>query len=103
MGLFVHRIGADRPGRFRHIEIRYTWFFRHAGETADKGRFPLVGRAEANGTAVQGNEAAHDGEAKTGAAMTANRIDLVKDRWKFSKKRSSRDPNWTLVATGGAE
>ena len=32
-----------------------------------------------------------------------NRIDLVKDRWKFSKKRSSRDPNWTLVATGGAE
>lgn len=32
-----------------------------------------------------------------------NRIDLVKDRWKFSKKRSSRDPNWILVATGGAE
>ncbi|WP_411819251.1 Tim44/TimA family putative adaptor protein [Hyphococcus formosus] len=32
-----------------------------------------------------------------------NRIDLVKDRWKFSRKRSSRDPNWTLVATGGAD
>lgn len=32
-----------------------------------------------------------------------NRIDLVKDRWKFSRKRSSRDPNWQLVATGGAE
>ncbi len=32
-----------------------------------------------------------------------NRIDLVKDRWKFSKKRSVRDPNWALVATGGAE
>ena len=31
-----------------------------------------------------------------------NRIDLVKDRWTFNKKRSSRDPNWTLVATGGA-
>ena len=31
-----------------------------------------------------------------------NRIDLVKDRWTFSRKRSSRDPNWTLVATGGA-
>ncbi len=31
-----------------------------------------------------------------------NRIDLVKDRWSFSKKRSSRDPNWILVATGGA-
>lgn len=32
-----------------------------------------------------------------------NRIDLVKDRWKFSKKSSARDPNWMLVATGGAE
>lgn len=32
-----------------------------------------------------------------------NRIDLVKDRWTFSRKLSSRDPNWTLVATGGAE
>lgn len=31
-----------------------------------------------------------------------NRIDLVKDRWTFSRRRSSRDPNWILVATGGA-
>lgn len=31
-----------------------------------------------------------------------NRIDLVKDQWVFSKKRSSRDPNWILVGTGGA-
>ena len=31
-----------------------------------------------------------------------NRIELVRDRWTFAKKRSSRDPNWTLVATGGA-
>ncbi|WP_425410524.1 Tim44/TimA family putative adaptor protein [Hyphococcus sp.] len=31
-----------------------------------------------------------------------NRIDLVKDRWKFTKKLSSRDPNWMLVATSGA-
>lgn len=30
------------------------------------------------------------------------RIDLVKDSWTFSKKTSSRDPNWILVATGGA-
>lgn len=32
-----------------------------------------------------------------------NRIDLVKDRWTFSRKRGSRDPNWALVATGGAD
>ena len=32
-----------------------------------------------------------------------NRIDLVKDRWTFSRKLSAHDPNWTLVATGGAQ
>ena len=31
-----------------------------------------------------------------------NRIDLVRDRWTFSRPTSSRDPNWILVATGGA-
>ncbi len=30
------------------------------------------------------------------------RIDLVKDRWSFSRRRDSKDPNWALVATGGA-
>lgn len=29
-----------------------------------------------------------------------NRIELVKDRWTFARKRHSRDPNWILVATG---
>jgi len=31
-----------------------------------------------------------------------NRIDLVKDRWTFSRKLGSKDPNWVLVATGAA-
>jgi len=31
-----------------------------------------------------------------------SRIDLVKDRWTFSRPLKSADPNWTLVATGGA-
>ena len=31
-----------------------------------------------------------------------NRIDLVKDRWTFSRSIKSRDPNWMLTATGGA-
>ncbi len=41
---------------------------------------------------------------KEGAVIDGdpNRIDLVKDRWTFSKKIDSKDPNWTLVATGGA-
>jgi predicted lipid-binding transport protein (Tim44 family) len=30
------------------------------------------------------------------------RIDLVKDRWTFARKITSGDPNWVLVATGGA-
>lgn len=29
-----------------------------------------------------------------------NRIDLVKDRWTFSRDLKSKDPNWILVATG---
>ena len=29
-----------------------------------------------------------------------NRIDLVRDRWTFSRKTRSADPNWVLVATG---
>jgi len=41
-----------------------------------------------------------DGEVVDG---DANRIDLVKDRWTFARKRNSNDPNWTLVGTGGAE
>ena len=31
-----------------------------------------------------------------------NRIDLVRDRWTFSRPLGSRDPNWTLTATDGA-
>ena len=31
-----------------------------------------------------------------------NRIDLVKDRWTFSRKRGTNDPNWVLVATGAS-
>lgn len=32
----------------------------------------------------------------------AARIDLVKDRWTFARDVSSKDPNWTLIATGGS-
>lgn len=31
-----------------------------------------------------------------------SRIDLVRDRWTFARKTGSNDPNWVLVATGGA-
>lgn len=31
-----------------------------------------------------------------------NRIDLVRDRWTFSRSVRSRDPNWVLAATGTA-
>lgn len=41
---------------------------------------------------------------KDGAVVAGdpNRIDLVRDRWTFTKLVNSADPNWTLVATGGA-
>ncbi len=32
-----------------------------------------------------------------------NRIDLVRDHWTFSRAKSSRDPNWVLLATQGGE
>lgn len=40
---------------------------------------------------------------KNGAIVEgdAARIDLVKDRWTFSRPMNSSDPNWILVATGG--
>lgn len=41
---------------------------------------------------------------KAGAVVAGdpNRIDLVRDRWTFTRAVNSADPNWTLVATGGA-
>jgi predicted lipid-binding transport protein (Tim44 family) len=41
---------------------------------------------------------------KAGAVVAGDpvRIDLVKDRWTFSRALNSSDPNWVLVATGGA-
>lgn len=32
-----------------------------------------------------------------------NRIDLVRDRWTFSRPIGSTDPNWILTATGGVD
>jgi len=39
---------------------------------------------------------------EAGAVVSGDpaRIDLVKDRWTFSRPLNSSDPNWTLVATG---
>lgn len=34
-------------------------------------------------------------------AGDAARIEIVKDRWTFSRAVNASDPNWTLVATGG--
>lgn len=42
---------------------------------------------DSNGTVVDGDP---------------SRIDLVKDRWTFSRVINASDPNWTLIATGGA-
>jgi predicted lipid-binding transport protein (Tim44 family) len=41
---------------------------------------------------------------KAGAVVAGDpaRIDLVRDRWTFTRPVNSSDPNWTLVATGGA-
>ena len=40
---------------------------------------------------------------KNGAIVDGdpNRIDLVRDRWSFSRKVKANDPNWILVATDG--
>lgn len=41
---------------------------------------------------------------KDGAVIAGDptRIDRVKDRWTFSRALGSTDPNWMLIATGGA-
>jgi predicted lipid-binding transport protein (Tim44 family) len=85
-----------------------------AGHTADL-KFVGIERASIVESAVEGDTMSavvefasnqvrvtrdKDGEIADG---DPNRIDLVKDRWTFSRKRLSNDPNWALVATGGAE
>ncbi|MEZ5893531.1 MAG: Tim44/TimA family putative adaptor protein [Parvularculaceae bacterium] len=86
-----------REGAGHHADLKFVGIERAAlvDSSADRDAMTAVVEFASNQVRVTRDK---DGEVVDG---DPNRVDLVKDRWTFTKKRASRDPNWTLVATGG--
>jgi len=78
-------------------ELKFVGIEKAAIERAEVDDHAMMAVTEFSSNQVRATRD-KDGNVVTG---DPNRIDLVKDRWTFSRKLNSRDPNWVLVATGG--
>lgn len=87
---------ADREARGRASELKFVGIEAASivSSEADDDTMTVVTDFSSNQVRVTRD--------KDGAVVEGdpNRIDLVKDRWTFSRKTRSADPNWVLVATG---
>ncbi len=92
-GAVVDRDGAGYVSDLKFVGIERASIIESAVEA---GTMSAVVEFSSNQVRVTRNK---DGDVIDG---DPNRIDLVKDRWTFSRKSGSGDPNWMLVATGGA-
>lgn len=89
---------ADRDGSGRRTDLKFVGIERAqiASSRVEDGHLIAVVDFISNQVRVT-----HDAN---GAVVEGDpsRIDLVKDRWTFKRPLNSSDPNWTLIATGGA-
>jgi predicted lipid-binding transport protein (Tim44 family) len=89
---------AEREAAGRTLEVKFVGTERASiakSEVSDETMAAVVDFASNQVRVVRDKE---------GAVVEGDpaRIDLVRDRWTFSRKATSQDPNWILVATGGA-
>jgi len=89
---------ASRENAGHHTDLKFVGIDHAAivDSKVEDGWMTATTEFTSNQVRVTRNQ---DGEVVDG---DPNRIDLVKDRWAFSRKVSSRDPNWILVGTGSA-
>ncbi|MGE0408182.1 MAG: Tim44/TimA family putative adaptor protein [Amphiplicatus sp.] len=89
---------ADREARGHQTDLKFVGLDKAAivASEASEGALTAVTDFASNQVRVTRDREGNivDGD--------PSRIDLVRDRWTFSKKLGASDPNWILVATGGA-
>ncbi len=89
---------VDRDSAGHASDLKFVGIERASivDSSVDAGTMSAVVEFSSNQVRVTRNK---DGDVVDG---DPNRIDLVRDRWTFSRRVNSGDPNWMLVATGGA-
>ena len=89
---------VDRDSAGHASDLKFVGIERASivDSSVDAGTMSAVVEFSSNQVRVTRNK---DGNVVDG---DPNRIDLVRDRWTFSRRVNSGDPNWMLVATGGA-
>lgn len=89
---------GERETRGQTCELKFVGIDGASivSSAADAGEMTIVADFTSNQVRVTRDK---EGQAVDG---DPNRIDLVKDRWTFSRKAGSGDPNWILVATGAS-
>jgi len=89
---------VDREERGQVLELQFVGIERASIISSEANDDALIAVTEFASNQVRVTRD-KEGEVVDG---DPNRIDLVKDRWTFSRPRAGQDPNWTLVATGAA-